>query len=520
MKFRFAVLCTLLAVLCLTPCASAADAEAEQAAEALYALDLFRGTETNTDGSPVFDLDAVPSRNQAVMMLVRLLGKEAESRREWDIPFTDVVPGTQSYYAIGYAYAYGLTKGTTETTYSGVQPVTRNQYLLFLLRAMGYDKDAYTPQSPLYPSDAAVLAERLDILRDGDGGTDGGSFTRGDVARYSLRALDTYMKYVTMEDMGENGGVATLREYLGLGWSPALVRTTALEPTHNFSSVEEARAVISGNPILEELPVSGGTVVHYTRGEGLGDAQVHVLAFYGEDGTRTVLPLPPEKSVTPNAHFDITRYAAPENLRYDAETNTVSYEVTIGDLQEMYFETVRRAGTYRCDCNLSELTVTFTELLEKRPTFGAPLRTGRMEEAAERKYDSPDAAREAALNDMGSSVGRGSVKQEISIPAGNLTEGGTVLYYEHGGLPHGNAPRLKYIQLEGTVFSLTLPVNGIGDAVSPEELSFDGTFIRWNASIGPLNINNPTGRTILYRYRYVPGYDSVYVVREVDFSEE
>ena len=52
--------------------------ETEQAAQTLYKLGLFRGVSTASDGTPVFDLESVPTRNQAVIMLVRLLGKEDE----------------------------------------------------------------------------------------------------------------------------------------------------------------------------------------------------------------------------------------------------------------------------------------------------------------------------------------------------------------------------------------------------------------------------------------------------------
>ena len=74
------VLSALLAVcllLAMIPAAYAAQTEAAEAADTLYALGLFKGTGTDADGKPVFDLDRAPTRAEAVTMLVRLLGKES-----------------------------------------------------------------------------------------------------------------------------------------------------------------------------------------------------------------------------------------------------------------------------------------------------------------------------------------------------------------------------------------------------------------------------------------------------------
>ena len=70
-------LTALFLVLALTPtfvpAAQAASAEAKEAADALHVLGLFQGIGTNADGTPNYDLDSKPTREQAVIMLVRLL---------------------------------------------------------------------------------------------------------------------------------------------------------------------------------------------------------------------------------------------------------------------------------------------------------------------------------------------------------------------------------------------------------------------------------------------------------------
>ena len=79
MKKMLSFFLALSLMLCMVPAVSAVSDEATEAAEALYELGLFRGTGTNEDGTPIFDLDKTPTRNQAVIMLVRLLGKEEEA---------------------------------------------------------------------------------------------------------------------------------------------------------------------------------------------------------------------------------------------------------------------------------------------------------------------------------------------------------------------------------------------------------------------------------------------------------
>ena len=88
MKKRLScIILTLVMIISLVPFAAAASDEATEAAEALYELGLFKGTGTNPDGTPIFDLDKTPTRNQAIIMLVRLLGKEEEANRYFSSVF-------------------------------------------------------------------------------------------------------------------------------------------------------------------------------------------------------------------------------------------------------------------------------------------------------------------------------------------------------------------------------------------------------------------------------------------------
>ena len=187
------VLCmilTLVMIFTLVPSVAAASKEATKAAEALYELGLFKGTGTNPDGTPIFDLDKTPTRNQAIIMLVRLLGKEEEAKAgTWKIPFTDVSDSMKPY--IGYAYANGLTNGFTATTYCGTNPIKANQYITFVLRSLGY-----TSGADFQVSAAWDFSDKIG-LTDGRYDQNTTAFTRGDVAIISNSALSTKTKNST-----------------------------------------------------------------------------------------------------------------------------------------------------------------------------------------------------------------------------------------------------------------------------------------------------------------------------------
>jgi len=188
-KFLSLILALVLSF-SLIPTAAAASEEATEAAETLYELGLFRGTGTNPDGTPIFDLDKPPTRNQAVIMLVRLLGKEQEALSgNWNLPFTDVPKDSTAYPYIGYAYANGLTNGTSATTYSGTNPIKSNQYIAFVLRSLGY-----TSGRDFQVGTSWKLANDIG-LTNGEYDNNPASFTRGDVALISCQSLSCE-KYV------------------------------------------------------------------------------------------------------------------------------------------------------------------------------------------------------------------------------------------------------------------------------------------------------------------------------------
>lgn len=180
-KFLAALLALSLTVSLSVPGFAAEEDPGSAAAQTLHDLGLFQGVGDNADGTPNFALDRVPTRAEGVTMLVRLMGKDAEAKAgAWTTPFTDVADWAAPY--VGYAYANGLTKGTSDTTFSGEATTDAAQYLTLALRAMGYkDGEDFQWDSPW------TLTDKLGIT-DGTVGP-GSKFSRADIATTSFKAM-------------------------------------------------------------------------------------------------------------------------------------------------------------------------------------------------------------------------------------------------------------------------------------------------------------------------------------------
>ncbi len=185
-KLLSLVLILLLLVSLALPVAAVRDTsfEARLAAE-LKQLGLFQGV-SDTD----FELDREPTRPEALAMLVRALGKEAEAKAAGlKHPFTDVPIWCNDIVA--YAYANKLTNGQTETEF-GVGAVTAAMYLTFMLRALGYTSgnNAAEDADFVWYSPFA-LAQQVGIL---PARTELTHFWRADAVTVTYAALNAEMK--------------------------------------------------------------------------------------------------------------------------------------------------------------------------------------------------------------------------------------------------------------------------------------------------------------------------------------
>lgn len=299
--------------------------EALNAANELHALGLFNGVGTNSDGTPIYNLGVSPTRNQAVIMLVRLLGKENMAlANAWYTPFEDVDFWSTSSYYIGYAYNHGLTNGTSDTTYGGTGLIKSNQYIAFVLRALGYKSpDDFTV------SKAAEFADNIGLTH-GEYSDPSMIFTRGDVALISRAALDVKMANGgTIREQIHQNKVSTDEPFIGID----IVK---------YDSYGLALKQMVKSPqgiqylILDEIKLDSADVASYAYIDK--DADGNRRCNYGVsiiyiDGNVYRLPLPEDKNYLRcpalSLRFDrdkrLLQYDAGEYIyTYDLETQSIS----------------------------------------------------------------------------------------------------------------------------------------------------------------------------------------------------
>jgi hypothetical protein len=168
-------------------------------AAALKTMNLFKGSYTGYGSG--YDLEVAPTRLQALIMFIRVLGEEdAALSYTGTAPFSDIAPGTDAAKYVGYAYAKGYTNGYTATLWKPSRTVNAYQYTEFLLRALGYSSSANTDLSGTLEaaqSSGVLTAGEVSILKNC-------KFLRAELVYLSYYALDATV----------SGSSDTLREVL------------------------------------------------------------------------------------------------------------------------------------------------------------------------------------------------------------------------------------------------------------------------------------------------------------------
>lgn len=212
----------VLAALLLAAPACAASAREEEAAQALHGLGLFLGTDKG------FELALAPRRSEALIIMIRLLGEEAEAlSAAGDAPFADTPAWFAPYAA--YAYGAGLAQGTGLDAVTGFpmfgtyENASRAEFLTFVLRALGYDDAA----EDFEWSGAEAFADGLGLLEGTRAAED---LTRGDCALVAYNALSAACKSGgTLADILVAEGVLGREAALGAGaklTEPSRINTT------------------------------------------------------------------------------------------------------------------------------------------------------------------------------------------------------------------------------------------------------------------------------------------------------
>jgi len=139
--------------------------QAESYAEALKALGLMKGVGQKPDGTTNYDLNRKLTRTEAVVMMIRILGKEQEALNgTYSHPFTDVPVWADKY--VGYAYSTGITKGVSATLFGSSTNASAQMYITFILRAMGYNDSADKGAVDFTYNESPYFARNLGINFD------------------------------------------------------------------------------------------------------------------------------------------------------------------------------------------------------------------------------------------------------------------------------------------------------------------------------------------------------------------
>ncbi len=150
-------------------------------AEALSLLGLFRGTDTG------YELERSPSRVEALIMLIRLLGEESAALSGDAVtPFNDLNIWAEGRQYVAYGYRLRYTNGTGATTFGPNLETAVEQYLTFVLRALGYQDGT----DFVWDTTSRDLARSLGLVTDDElAAIDRDDFRRDHVALISWRAL-------------------------------------------------------------------------------------------------------------------------------------------------------------------------------------------------------------------------------------------------------------------------------------------------------------------------------------------
>ena len=291
---RKLVSCLLILSFLMCIFAFAATDSEQAAAEELYSLGLFKGM-GDKDGKPNFDLERTMTREEALVMLIRLLGKEKEAEAcKFPSPYSDVSDWAKVY--VGYAHITGLTLGMGNGTFGGKQDATAAQFVTFLLRALGYS----TPIDFVW-NDALTFGKTKGLDKVGFEGANT-PITRGNAVELSLQALKLKTKNGTklLTEVQNSGTVTSPKNYSTYSYSfeGGSTKTTGSVIMRNEDSANITVSKAMKEPSSVNIKANGEVqvlIVHthyneaYTQSDGLTYKSND--SFHTEDSERNLFRL-------------------------------------------------------------------------------------------------------------------------------------------------------------------------------------------------------------------------------------
>ncbi|NLE26299.1 MAG: S-layer homology domain-containing protein [Clostridiaceae bacterium] len=231
--------------------ATTAQPSQDQAASTLKDLGLFMGTNNG------FELDRAPTRTEAIVLLLRMLGKEQEAKdSNYTHSFTDVPAWANKH--IAYAYNKGLTNGYSSTVFGGSDDATPEQFCALTLRALEYNEK----DGDFVYKESIKKAEELGLAAAGKYKVGAKNFTRGDCVDIIYKAL------------------AVVKKTEGVTLAESLVKANVIDAAKAesyglYSAYEKIRVPLRKDPKTGEMTLYLADVIKQVPGAKYGSL------FYG-----------------------------------------------------------------------------------------------------------------------------------------------------------------------------------------------------------------------------------------------
>lgn len=260
MKKVLSIVLSLVMVLCLTPAmafASTNDAvysdiageKCEGAVNVLDALGVIDGYEDGT-----YRPDQVVTRAEMAKLIITALGMDSYATATTS-SYSDMQNAQWAIPVVEYATNLGIVEGVGNGKFSPGNPVTYEQAVTMIVRAIGFTTDC-NEMNGTWPAIYVQKATALGLFENVEGNQYGTGADRGDVAIMLYNALNTPMVYAdkdgqTLTKFGKDGDVVTMMTTLNKNGS---VKYGVLTPDDADSALTNVRSLIgaAGKIIMNE----------------------------------------------------------------------------------------------------------------------------------------------------------------------------------------------------------------------------------------------------------------------------
>lgn len=260
MKKVLSIVLSLVMVICMMPVMAFADTtnaaysdisgeKCEGAVNVLDALGVIDGYEDGT-----YRPDQVVTRAEMAKLIITALGMDSYATATTS-SYSDMQNAQWAIPVVEYATNLGIVEGVGNGRFSPGNPVTYEQAVTMIVRALGFTTDC-NEMNGTWPAIYVQKATALGLFENVEGNQYGTGADRGDVAIMLYNALNTPMVYAdkdgqTLTKFGKDGDVVTMMTTLNKNGS---VEYGVLTPEMADKALTNVRSLIgaAGKIIMNE----------------------------------------------------------------------------------------------------------------------------------------------------------------------------------------------------------------------------------------------------------------------------